>query len=242
VGGFGLRPEPAPLEGPLISPRTTQKPKRTRDPRAGRLGDAPLRRCSTLAQGNCHAMKKTPFPQAQMLDSQGVLHEWHWPVHNPAPWTEDTHDRGPVNSVDKALKCLGDSRHGMPADKPTNCAIEPLYRFEATTWPRPAIRVEVQRHVLRIHERQPQLTRLSSLAAVWGCIPPDPVFSWAAGAERLFPPVKPLGALFHPSRRPRRYPFRRRLSLESAPLRRRPVSDLDLNIRSLPTRSLRPAG
>jgi hypothetical protein len=71
-------------------------------------------------------MKKTPFPQAQMLDSQGVLHEWHWPVHNPAPG---------LNSVDKALKCLGDSRHGMPADKPTNCAIEPLYRFEAATCP-----------------------------------------------------------------------------------------------------------
>ena len=28
-------------------------------------------------------MKNNPFPQAQMLDSQGVLHEWHG-VHNPA--------------------------------------------------------------------------------------------------------------------------------------------------------------
>jgi hypothetical protein len=29
-------------------------------------------------------MKNNPFPQAQMLDSQGVLHEWHGAVHNPA--------------------------------------------------------------------------------------------------------------------------------------------------------------
>ena len=29
-------------------------------------------------------MKKTPFPQALMLDSQGVLHEWHGAVHNPS--------------------------------------------------------------------------------------------------------------------------------------------------------------
>jgi hypothetical protein len=29
-------------------------------------------------------MKNNPFPQAQMLDSQGVLHEWHGAVHNPS--------------------------------------------------------------------------------------------------------------------------------------------------------------
>ena len=29
-------------------------------------------------------MKNNPFPQAQMLDFQGVLHEGHGPVHNPA--------------------------------------------------------------------------------------------------------------------------------------------------------------
>jgi hypothetical protein len=29
-------------------------------------------------------MKNNPFPQAQMLDSQGVLHEWHGAVNNPA--------------------------------------------------------------------------------------------------------------------------------------------------------------
>ena len=71
-------------------------------------------------------MKNTPFPQAQMLDSQGVLHEWHGPVHNSA--------RG-LNSVDKILKCLGDSRRGIPAHKPTNCAIQPLSRFEAGNRP-----------------------------------------------------------------------------------------------------------
>jgi hypothetical protein len=54
-------------------------------------------------------MKKTPFPQAQTLDSQGVLHEWHGPVHNPPRrW----------NFVDKALKCFGDSRRGTP---PAGC-------------------------------------------------------------------------------------------------------------------------
>jgi hypothetical protein len=29
-------------------------------------------------------MKKTPFPQAQMLDSRGVLPEWHGAVNNSA--------------------------------------------------------------------------------------------------------------------------------------------------------------
>jgi hypothetical protein len=67
-------------------------------------------------------MKNTPFPQAQTLDSQGVLHEWHGPVHNPS--------RG-LNSVDKTLKCFGDSCRGILARRLPNRAIQPLSRFEA---------------------------------------------------------------------------------------------------------------
>jgi hypothetical protein len=67
-------------------------------------------------------MKNTPFPQAQTLDSRGVLHEWHVPVHNPP--------RG-LNSVDKTLKSFGDSRYGLLARRLPNRAIQPLSRFEA---------------------------------------------------------------------------------------------------------------
>jgi hypothetical protein len=67
-------------------------------------------------------MKNTPFPQAQMLDSRGVLHEWHGPVHNPARR---------LKSIDKALKCFGDSRRGIPARRPPKRTIQTLSRFEA---------------------------------------------------------------------------------------------------------------
>ena len=42
-------------------------------------------------------MKNNPFPQAQMLDSQGVLHEWHGAVHNPS---------GNSFAVDNLLKSI----------------------------------------------------------------------------------------------------------------------------------------
>ena len=68
-------------------------------------------------------MKKTPFPQAQTLDSQGVLHEWHGPVHNlERRW----------NSVDKALKCFADSCRGAAAADRSDRKIQPLSRFGAS--------------------------------------------------------------------------------------------------------------
>ena len=57
-----------------------------------------------------------------MLDSQGVLHEWHGPVHNPAHG---------LNSVDKTMKYFDDSGRGILAHGLPNRAIRPLYRFEA---------------------------------------------------------------------------------------------------------------
>src|SRR3954463_6245644 len=94
--------EAAPLEGPLISPRTTQKPRTHTGSQTGRLGEAPLRRTFTLAEGNCQAMKNSPFPQPQMLVFEGVLHEGHGGVHNSGfngQALENTSDSDRVKTV-----------------------------------------------------------------------------------------------------------------------------------------------
>lgn len=79
-------------------------------------------------------MKNNPFPQAQMLDSRGVLHEGHGAVHNPA---------GNWFVLDNLLKSIAIRPVGRVAngsESSPRLGFVPIWRRWAAPCPSPALR------------------------------------------------------------------------------------------------------